>query len=65
MSAKPANDVSEEDSVAVPTDREPSRIANDVGGKDAPDQSSELDPDAPGAALVDPSIEQAEPNEPG
>jgi hypothetical protein len=64
MSSKPADAANEEETIAVPTDREPSRIADDVGGA-RDDQSSELDPDAPGAALADPSIEQAEPNEPG
>lgn len=43
---------------------------HDHDGKDGQssgrdDHAPEVDPDAPGAALVDPTLEQMEPNEPG
>lgn len=37
----------------------------DRAGGTEPGGEGEVDPEAPGAALVDPTIEPAEPNEPG
>ncbi len=37
----------------------------DGQSSDRSDDVHDVDPDAPGAALVDPTLEQVEPNEPG
>ena len=46
-------------------DARPHHEGEDGQSKGSDDAVRGVDPDAPGAALVDPTLEQMEPNEPG